>query len=80
MAHIVSQTSNEFTIQVTIKLSGSMLDMETAIQKCVNEVGCVATTEALMQFESTGQMIDIAGVRLYSKDKVKKDYETPYGM
>ena len=79
MAEIISRTSDEITIQVTVKLTGSMLDMEQTIQQGVNDVGKTATKEALMQFETTGQNMQIGSLRLYCKEKVTKEYETPYG-
>lgn len=79
MAEIISKTADEVTIQVTIKLTGSMLDMENAIQAELNNAGALATGEALCQFETTGQNIKIANTQLYCKGKVKKEYETPYG-
>lgn len=79
MAEIISRTNDEITIQVTVKLTGSMLDMEQTIQQSVNDVGMTATRFALMQFETTGQNMQIGSVRLYCKEKVTKEYETPYG-
>lgn len=54
MAIIVDKTDNRITIQVTVELSGSMLDMEKKIQDQVNKVGNLATGEALTMFDSTG--------------------------
>ncbi len=79
MAEIITRNGEEITIQITLKLDGSMLEMEDAIQKGVNEVGCIATKEALSKFDATGAIINIGSVRMSSKGKVKKEYETPYG-
>lgn len=79
MAIIVDKTDNRITIQVTVELSGSMLEMEKKIQDQVNEVGNLATSEALTMFDSTGETIKIAGIKLTSKGKVAKEYQTPYG-
>jgi hypothetical protein len=79
MATIIQKSENEIIVQVTIKLSGSMLDMEELIRNGVNEVGGVATVEALSRFDATGEPIKIAGVKLTSKGKVTKEYQTPYG-
>jgi hypothetical protein len=79
MAEIISRQGEEITIQVKLKLTGSMLDMEQAIQNGVNETGCIATKEALTKFEATGRPIQIGSVKMTSKGKVKKEYETPYG-
>ena len=47
MAEIIAHNGNELTIQVTIKLTGSLLEMENTILDSCNEMGCLATTEAL---------------------------------
>ena len=78
MATIIQKSETEIMIQVTIKLSGSMLDMEELIRVGVNEVGGVATSEALSRFDTTGAPIKIAGIKLTSKGKVAKEYQTPY--
>ena len=79
MIEQISKTGDEIVIQVRVKLTGSMMDMEEAIQEGINRAGTVATTEALKSFESTGENIQIGGIRMYCKGKVKKEYETPYG-
>ena len=78
MATIIQKTETEITVQVTIKLSGSMLNMEELIRAGVNEVGGVATSEALSRFDATGDPIKIAGIKLTSKGKIAKEYQTPY--
>jgi hypothetical protein len=79
MAEIISKSSDEITIQFKIKLKGSMLDMEQAIQDGINAAGCTATKEALTKFDATGSPIQIGSVKMTSKGKVTKEYETPYG-
>lgn len=79
MAEVVSITNDEITLQVKVKLNGSLMEMEETIQKAVNEVGALATEKALQQFDTTGARIQIGDIRLTSKGKVAKRYETPYG-
>lgn len=79
MADITQREGDEITVSVTVKLTGSMLEMEETIQDAVNEVGLALTEEALQRFEATGMPITIADIKMTSKDKVKKVYETPYG-
>lgn len=79
MAEVIEKTKNEITLQVKIKLTGSLMDMEDAIQQAVNEVGAKATEEALQKFDTTGAPIQIGNIRLTSKGQVMKRYETPYG-
>jgi len=79
MAEIIKRTDDEVTIQVTIKTKGSMLEREELIQQGVNEVGAVATKDALASFDATGAPINVGTVRMTSKGKEPKEYETPYG-
>lgn len=76
---IVNRTKREFTVEVTIPYSKSMLEFEKAIQKKVNEVGTIATGEALEKFDTDGGHIVIGGKKWTSKGKIPKPYQTPYG-
>ena len=67
-------------IEVTINLSGSMLEAEESILQGVNAVGTVATGEALKRFDADGDPIMVGGAKWYSKGKVQKIYHTPYGV
>src|SRR5271170_672847 len=67
-------------IEVTINLSGSMLEAEESILRGVNAVGTVATGEALKRFDADGDPIMVGGAKWYSKGKVQKIYHTPYGV
>lgn len=79
MAEIVSKQDDEIVIQVKVKLTGSMLEMENLIQACVNQVGNLATQEALMRLDASGRPIKLGATKLTSKGKVLKEYQTPYG-
>lgn len=79
MAEIISRNANEITIQVTVKLSGSLLDMENAILDGCNEMGCLATTEALQKFDTDGSPIKVGDTKLTARSKDNKAYQTPYG-
>jgi len=79
MAEVISREGNEIVVQVKVKLEGSLLKMEDNIQKAVNDLGMAATGEALSLFDTTGAKIQIGDIRLSSKGKVAKIYETPYG-
>ncbi len=41
MAEIITRSGNDLTIQVTIKLTGSLLEMENTILDSCNEIGCL---------------------------------------
>ena len=79
MAEIISRNANELTIQVTVKLSGSLLDMENAILDGCNEMGCLATTEALQKFDTDGSPLKLGDTKLTARAKDNKTYQTPYG-
>jgi len=57
MTEIIARNGDELTIQVTVKLSGSLMEMENTILDSCNEVGCLATTEALQKFDTDGSPI-----------------------
>ena len=79
MTAIITRNGDEIEVKIKMKLTGSMLEMEHIIQAGVNEVGTIATGEALSKFDATGDQINIAGIKLTSKGKVLKEYQTPYG-
>ena len=78
-AQVTRQSKDSITIQVTLPLSGSMLQAEEAIQDGFNEVGLLATEEKLKQFDTDGSPIHLGSVRMTSKGQFAQDYETPYG-
>ena len=39
-AQVVNQSGDEITVQVKVKLNGSMMDMEKSIQQAVNDKVC----------------------------------------
>jgi hypothetical protein len=77
---ILGREGDRIKIEVTIDLSGSMLDAEESILRGVNAVGDVATAEALKKFDADGSPIAIGDAKLYSKGKLPKNYNTPYGV
>ena len=79
MAEIIARNDNELTIQVTIKLTGSLLEMENTILDSFNEIGCLATTEALKRFDTDGSPIKLGDTKMTARDKDNKTYQTPYG-
>ena len=57
-----------------------MLDSENHIQNAVNSVGTLATGELLKQFDSDGSPIVFGSMKMTSKGKITKEYQTPYGV
>ncbi len=79
MAKIVSHEGNELTLQITVKLAGSLMDMEKTILDGCNEMGGLATAEALQKFDTDGSSIKLGEVKMTVRDKTNKTYQTPYG-
>jgi len=67
------------TIEVTVDIGGSMLKAEESIQAGLNEIGVVATGEALKRFDADGAPIVIGGIKWYAKAPEEKYFQTPYG-
>jgi hypothetical protein len=77
---ISGREGDRIKIEVTVDLSGSMLEAEESILRAVNAVGNVATGEALKRFDADGDPIVVGGAKWYSKGKLSKIYSTPYGV
>ena len=48
-AQVTRQINDSITIEVTLPLTGSMLQAEEAIQDALNEVGLLATEKEVLQ-------------------------------
>jgi hypothetical protein len=79
MAKVLSRSGKELTVSVTVRLEGTLLEMEEAIQQAANEVGCCATVEALKHFDTDGSPIRVGPVKLTARGRDRKPYQTPYG-
>ena len=66
-AEVIAANENEVVLQVKVKLNGSLMEMEEAIQLAVNEVGSLATHHALKKFDTTGAPIQMGSIRMTSK-------------
>jgi hypothetical protein len=78
-ASVVSVEGEVVTLEVKVQLSGSMLEAEERILAALNEAGCLATGKALERFDTDGSRIELGGVKWFSKGKLPKTYQTPYG-
>ena len=78
-AKVISNAHNRITLQVDIDLSGSLLDMEATILKACNELGCLATHEALNRFDTDGSPIKVGDIKFTARTRSPKNYYTPYG-
>jgi len=79
MAIITSQNKSEITIEVTIDLKGSIMDMEDTIQDASNQIGVLATKKALQTFDTDGSPIKIGANKWTTKGIYPRKYQTPYG-
>lgn len=79
MATVVKRSGEEVTVEVTVRLSGSLLEMEAAVQEASNAVGRCATEEALKRFDADGSPIRIGEIKLTARGRDPKAYQTPYG-
>ena len=79
MARITHQSGDEITLEVTVKLSGSLLESESGIQDACNEVGSLATQKAIERFDTDGSSLMQGALKWTSKGQVEQKYQTPYG-
>jgi len=79
MAEVVTCEGNKLTLQVTITLTGSLMEMENNILDGCNELGSLATAEALQKFDTDGSPIKLGEVKMTVREKDNKTYQTPYG-
>ena len=81
MRPVISERNGDrIKIEMTVDLSGSMLEAEESILRSLNEVGTVATGEALKRFDADGDPIMLGGTKWWSKGEQSKNYNTPYGV
>lgn len=79
MIRSCSVEKNVVTIELSVELSGSMLESEECIQSAVNEAGVALSRESLKRFDTDGSPIMTGAVKWTSKGQVDKVYQTPYG-
>jgi hypothetical protein len=78
-ASVVSVEGEVVTLEIKVQLSGSMLQAEERILAALNKAGCLATGKALERFDTGGSGLELGGVKWFSKGKLPKTYQTPYG-
>ena len=79
MAQVVRRSGKEVTVEVTVRLSGSLLEMEDAILEATNAVGRCATEEALGRFDTDGSPMRVGETKLTVRGRHPKVYQSPYG-
>ena len=78
-AKLINVEGSKIKIELTLELNRSMLDTEINIQKGLNEVGCIASKEALKYLDTDGSPLKIGEEIWKSKGEQPKEYQTPYG-
>ncbi|MBM7073172.1 ISKra4 family transposase, partial [Shewanella sp. 202IG2-18] len=79
-AQIISSSSQETQILLTIKHGHSMLEFEDTLQTELNSVGMLAESKQLEYLDSDGTPIFMGSIKMTSKRKKEpKVYETPWG-
>lgn len=79
MVEVVARSAEAVTLQLTVPLTGGMLEMEGAIQEALNAAGRLATEEALSRFDTNGSPIRLGDVKWTARARDPKEYESPYG-
>jgi hypothetical protein len=78
-AQLISTNGHEVTIQLTVEVSGTMLEAEARIQEACNAVGRLASAEALKRFDTDGSPIVMGAIKWTKRCAAPKVYQTPYG-
>ena len=79
VVQVVRRSGDEVTVEVTVRLSGSLLEMEGAILEASNAVGRCATEEALGRFDTDGSPMRVGETKLTARGRNPKVYQSPYG-
>lgn len=77
MAKVVRRTGTEVTVEVTVDLRGTLLEMEGAIQEASNAVGRCVTEEALTRFDTDGSPIRVGAMKLTARGRDPQDSQSP---
>jgi hypothetical protein len=78
-ATLVKHEGNQVIVQLTVNLTGQMLNDEQALQDSLNAAGQIAMGPMLEQFDTKGEPIRVGHVKHTVKDYAPQTYETPYG-
>ncbi len=78
-AQLITKNGHEVTIQLTVDVSGTMLEAEARIQDACNAAGRLASAEALKRFDTDGSPIVMGAIKWTKRCAAPKVYQTPYG-
>jgi hypothetical protein len=68
---IVSEDGQKLTLQVTVDISGSMLEAEEKIMAACNALGSLSTEKALTHFDTDGTSLQMGQKKIYGKNQGK---------
>jgi len=66
-AELIAHDGEELTIQIKIKITGSLFEAEHTILDACNEVGQLATLHAMKRFDTDGSPIRVGDVKFTAK-------------
>jgi hypothetical protein len=69
---VTKSIGTTITVETTIEVGGPILKAEAAIQVAVNEVGAMATVEALKQFDADGEPMMIGGEKSITRARTAR--------
>ena len=78
-AQLITKNGHAVTIQLTVDVSGTMLEAEARIQDACNAAGRLASAEALKRFDTDGSPIVLGAIKWTKRCAAPKVYQTPYG-
>ena len=70
---MVRRSGKDVTIEVTVELGRTLMEMEETIQEATNAVGCRATEEALKRFDTDGSPMRVGEMKLTARARDAKD-------
>lgn len=78
-ATVTRRDGDIIDVSFSVRLRGSMLDMEEAVQTALNGAGRAAMAEALALFDTDGSPIHLGATTFKTKGRFGQTYETPHG-
>jgi len=71
--------SGKVTLQISVDISGSMLEVEERILHALNGAGCELSEKALEQFDTDGSPVMTGSIKWTRRCRNTQTYQTPYG-
>jgi hypothetical protein len=73
VTRVARRSGDEATVEVTVRLSASLLEMEEAILEATDAVGRCATEEALRRFDTDSSPIRVGETKLTARGRNPKE-------